>query len=495
MNEHILELKKISKNFSGVQALLNVDFLLKRGEVHALIGENGAGKSTMVKILTGIYQPTAGEIVLNGEPVKMKNPRVSQSLGITAIHQEVSSFPDLTVTENIFMGHHLKKKNGLLDWKKMRLQVRNIIHSLGLNIPIDSQIKELSTAERHLVEIVKALSIEADIVIMDEPTSALSMQEVDELFAVIHKLKDDGKSIIFISHKLDELKEIADNFTVLRDGQFVGSGHMDITPVNDIIHMMVGREVNQLYPKQDVEIGEIILRVNGLSVDNVFSNISFDLARGEILGIYGLVGAGRSEVMRSIMGIDKLNTGEIVIDGQLCSIKDSRDAMNYGIGFVPEDRQQQGVAVDMSISANATLTILEKVSHGPFINHKEEYEFTDRICRKMAVKAAGWNKEVKSLSGGNQQKVVIAKWLALEPRILILDEPTKGIDVGTKSAVHRFMSELAGKGMAIIMVSSEIPEVLGMADNIIVMQEGMIVARYNRQDATSEKLVRAATGN
>jgi rhamnose transport system ATP-binding protein len=491
----ILELKGISKYFAGVKAVDDVNLTIRKGEVHALIGENGAGKSTLVKILTGIHRPTNGSILLNGEPVVFKDPHASQMMGITAIHQEVSTFPELTVTENIFMGHHKRRRNFLIDNASMKSKVKQIIDELGIEIDIDAKVKNLSTAERHLVEIVKALSIEAEVVIMDEPTSALSIQEVEELFGVIHKLKAAGKAILFISHRFDELKRIADYYTVLRDGQYVGEGGMEGADVDAIIQMMVGRKMGNLFPKSDAVIGRPILKVAGLSRVGVFDDVSFDLHEGEIIGFYGLVGAGRSEVARALMGIDKKSAGEIFLDGKRVEIRGAKDAIRQRIGFIPEDRHDEGAVVNLPIRVNATMVVLKSLCDGLLISKEKEDALTQSYCGKMAVKATNWEQEVRALSGGNQQKVVIAKWIAMDPRILIMDEPTKGIDVGTKAAVHGFMNEMAKRGTAIIMISSEIPEILGMSDSVIVMHEGTIVGRYPRCAASSEILVKAATGN
>ncbi len=488
-------MRGISKYFAGVKAVEGMNLTARRGEVHAIIGENGAGKSTLVKILTGIHRPTAGTIRLRGEEVTFRSPRDSQAKGITAIHQEVSTFPELTVTENIFMGHHARWKGLLVDQKAMRGRVKQIVNELDIDIDIDAHIKDLSMAERHLVEIVKALSIEAEIVIMDEPTSALSIQEVEDLFRVIRRLKEAGKAILFISHRFEELRQIADYYTVLRDGQYVGEGSMEGADVDTIIHMMVGRKISELFPKGDATIGPVVLEARGLARVGVFHDVTFALRSGEILGFYGLVGAGRSEVVRALLGIDRKTSGEILLDGKPIVLRSPSDAIKRRIGFIPEDRHDEGVVVNLSLRANVTMVVLKSLCEGPFINRSKEKALTAEYCGKMEVKATSYEQEVKALSGGNQQKVVIAKWLALDPRVLIMDEPTKGIDVGTKAAVHAFMRELAARGVAILAISSEIPEILGMSDTVIVMREGRVAGRFAKGEADSEILIKTATGN
>ncbi len=492
----ICELIGIKKYFHGVKALDGVDFVVREGEIHALIGENGAGKSTLVKIMTGIYQPDTGKIIFDGKETQFRTPHESQMSGISAIHQETSMFPDLSVVENIFMGHPIKKSGGIfLDWKKMKNETLVLLNKLGIkNINPDDSVKNLSVAERHLIEIVKALSLDARILIMDEPTSALTMNEVKVLFNIVRQLKTEGKAIVFISHKLDEIFEIADSYTVLRDGHYIGSGSIKDVNMDNLIKMMVGRDVNRLFPKEDVKIGDRVLEVKGLTRYGVFKDISFDLRKSEILGFFGLVGSGRSEVMRAIFGIDSFDEGEIYIDNQKIEISDPKGALKMGIAYVPEDRQQQGLILKMSIRDNITLPIVDFLAKLIFLNDKRELEITEEYGKKLEVKASSWDAPVQSLSGGNQQKVVLSKWLATRPRILILDEPTKGIDVGTKAAVHKFMGELVKQGISIIMVSSELPEILGMSDRIVVMHEGLITGIFNKNEANSENIIRAATG-
>ncbi len=494
MSDKILELQNITKYFPGIRALDGINLNIREGEVHALIGENGAGKSTLVKILTGVYIPTSGKILYRGEELKFKNAIEAQEAGITAIHQEASMFPELSVVENIFMGHHLKK-NGVLDWKGMRARTRELLHKMEIDINPDTPVKNLGVAQRHMVEIAKALSIDAKVVIMDEPTSALTLREVEELYKIVRQLKKENKAIIFISHKFEEIQEICDCFTVLRDGQYIGEGRVAETGIDQIVNMMVGRSLDKMFPKAEVNIGETVLEVKGLSKAGSFRDISFELKKGEILGFFGLVGAGRSEVMRAIFGIDSLDEGTIRLKGKDVSIKSAKEAMARGLAYVPEDRQTQGVILEQSLTSNITLPIIDKISRFGKVSTREEKERTARFGRMMEIKAAGWHVNAETLSGGNQQKVVLAKWLATEPEILILDEPTKGIDVGTKAAVHEFISEMASRGLAVIMVSSELPEILGMSDRVVVMHEGRKTREFSREEADSDRIIRAATGH
>ena len=494
MAEPILQLEEITKYFPGIKALDGVHLNILPGEVHALIGENGAGKSTLVKIMTGVYQPTSGKILYKGNETTFPNALDAQKAGIAAIHQEASMFPELTVTENIFMGHH-SGKSVHIDWRSMKKRTRELLKKMELDINPDSLIKNLSTAQRHMVEIAKALSIDADIVIMDEPTSALTLKEVEDLYKIITQLKNDGKAVLFISHKFDEIFKICDSFTVFRDGKYIDSGRIDEASIDSIVTMMVGRSLDQMFPKEKAEIGDTILEVKNLGKTGIFKDISFTLKKGEILGFFGLVGAGRTEVMRVLFGIDRKNSGDIFIQGEKIIINSPGSAMKKGIALIPEDRQDQGVIQDMSLTHNITLPQIDNLFSFGILNKKVEDELTSEYGKFMEIKAASWNVNANTLSGGNQQKVVIAKWLATDPLILIMDEPTKGIDVATKAAVHSFVSEMASKGLAVILVSSELPEILGMSDRIIVMHEGLITASFSRDEANSENIIRAATGH
>lgn len=495
MANTILELREVSQFFPGIKALNKVNFSLKEGQVHALIGENGAGKSTLVKILTGIYRPTAGHILLNGKVVHFFGPTDSQAAGIAAIHQEAVMFPDLSVSENIWMAHQARYKlSHFLDHRTMKKKTQTLLDQLGLKIDGRTLVRDLSVAERHMVEIAKALSMEAQIVIMDEPTSALSLREVEELFEIIHQLKAAGKTIIFISHKFDEIFAIADSYTVLRDGQFIGSGQLADTNNGELVKMMVGRSIDQLFPKESLERGEKILEVHQLGKAGIFKDISFDLHKGEILGFFGLVGSGRSDIMNAIVGIAPPDEGEIRIKGKRTQLSSIRDAIRHRLAYVPEDRQNQGAVIKLSIRENITLPQINHMGRLGWINRKREQAMTVDFSQRFEVRSASYEQKVLSLSGGNQQKVVLAKWLATDPEILILDEPTKGIDIATKWAVYKYIFKMAKQGMAIILVSSELPEVLGLTDRIMVVHEGRIAGQFSRAEANSEKIMRVAIG-
>jgi rhamnose transport system ATP-binding protein len=490
----ILEMRGISKFFPGIKALESVDFSMRPGEVHALVGENGAGKSTLVKILTGVHRPTAGTVVLGGAVRDFRSPVDARAAGIAAIHQEATMFPDLTVAENIFSGHLPRGRSGLVDWRAMRSRSRELLDRVELRVRADSMVRELSVAERHMVGIARALSEDASLVIMDEPTSALSLRETEDLFRIIRQLRGEGKSILFISHKFDEIFEIADRYTVLRDGRNAGAGAMKEATIDSLVMMMAGRELSRMYPERKASAGATTLSVEGFSRAGYYRDVSFSLRSGEILGMFGLVGAGRSDVVRSLLGLEARDSGTVSVGGRKVAIKGPRDALALGIAHVPEDRQDQGLILEMSIGSNITLPQVSALAKGPFLSRAAEDEVTRSYGSRMEIRAAGWGENAKNLSGGNQQKVVLAKWLATEPSILILDEPTKGIDVGTKAAVHAFIAELAAKGLSILMISSELPEILGMSDRILVMYEGRVAALMDRKDADEAAVMRAATG-
>ena len=499
MGKTILELRGISKFFPGIRALEAVDFSMSLGEVHALVGENGAGKSTLVKVLTGVYRPTSGSIFFDGVQRNFLSPLDARKAGIAAIHQDASMFPALTVTENIFSGHFARANAGLLDWKSMRERARSLLARVELNVDPDAPVGELSVAERHLVAIARALSEEASLVIMDEPTSALSLHETEHLFKIVRQLRTEGKAILFISHKFDELFTIADRYTVLRDGRYIGEGSMSEATVDSLVQMMVGREMGQLYPQrpehgEGEEPASDVLSVAGFSRAGFYRDVSFSLRKGEILGMFGLVGAGRSDVIQSLMGLEPRDSGTVRIRGKASHIRGPKDAFKLGIAYVPEDRQGQGLILDMSIGKNITLPQVASLSPRGFLNRQAEDEMAEKFGTQMEIKTPGWNVDAKTLSGGNQQKVVLAKWLATEPSILILDEPTKGIDVGTKSAVHAFIADLAARGLSILMISSELQEILGMSNRVLVMHEGRVAALFDRDEANEDVIIRAATG-
>lgn len=491
----VLAVTGLSKSFPGVRALRNAELTLHAGEVTALLGENGAGKSTLVKILTGIYTPDAGQILIDGVDKVFHKPTEAWGAGITAIHQETVMFDELSVAENIFMGHMPTLKSGRIDWAQMQARSTDLLTRLEADFSSDTLLKRLGVAQKHLVEIARALSHEARIIIMDEPTAALSEREIDDLFRIIGQLKQQGRAILFISHKFDEIFRIADRWTCLRDGEYVGAGNMSEVTQADLVKLMVGRSIDQVFPKRDVAIGETVLEVEDLSNATEFDDASFSLKQGEILGLYGLVGAGRSELMQALFGLSKTTRGSVKVRGKLAEIHSPADAIAAGIAYVPEDRQVQGTFQPFGIRENTTLPSLSAHTKLGVISYRRELATTRKLGERLSVKAANWEQRLGELSGGNQQKIVIAKWLATNPSILILDEPTKGIDIGSKAAVHDFMGELAAEGLAIILVSSELPEVMGMADSIQVMHEGKFVKRFSRKDATAEDIVSAASGS
>lgn len=493
MREYILELKKISKSFSGVEVLHDVSFSLLPGEVHALLGENGAGKSTLMKVITGVHHPDSGEILLNGMPVRFDDTRESRQAGIAAIYQELSLFPDLDVAENIFVGRQPVTLGGRVDWRKLYSEAGKLLESLGVHLDLKQKARSLSIAQQQMVEIARAFSINARILIMDEPTSSLTLNEVADLFRLVRRLREDGAAIIFISHRLEELYELADQVTVLRDGTYVDTRRMKDVTRDDLIRMMVGRTITNLFPKQEVQAGDVILKVEHLTRAGSFKDISFELRRGEILGMAGLVGAGRTNVARAIFGVEPPTGGKIQLDGREVAITSSQQAIELGLAFVPEDRQLHGLIPAMDLISNISLPILGGYTRYGWLQDKMELKGSYDSACQMEVRANNIWQKARELSGGNQQKVVLAKWLATKPRILILDEPTRGIDVGTKAVVHALMSKLASEGMAILMISSELPEILGMSDRVIVMREGHMTGHFTRAEATQEKIISAAT--
>ena len=493
MTECILELINISKSFSGVEVLHEVSFSLRPGEVHALLGENGAGKSTLVKIITGVHYPDGGEILLNGEPVHFSDTRESQQAGIAAIYQELSLFPDLDVAENIFVGRQPTTTGGRIDWRKLYADAGKLLLSLGVHLDLKQKARSLSIAQQQMVEIARAFSINARILIMDEPTSSLTLNEVADLFRLVRRLREEGTAIVFISHRLEELFELADRVTVLRDGSYMDTRPMKDVTRDDLIRLMVGRTITDLFPKQDVKAGDVMLKVENLTREGSFRDVSFELRRGEILGMAGLVGAGRTNVARAIFGVEPATAGRIQINGREEAITSPQQAIKLRLAYVPEDRQLHGLIPAMNITANISLPMLFKYANRGWLRDKVERRAAYGAALQMEVRANNIWQLARELSGGNQQKIVLSKWLSTNPRILILDEPTRGIDVGTKAAVHALMSKLAAQGMAILMISSELPEILGMSDRVIVMREGHITGHFSRAEATQEKIISAAT--
>lgn len=493
MSEYILELRNIVKQFPGVRALNGVNFQLKKGEIHALMGENGAGKSTFIKIITGVHAATEGEMYVRGERVHFKGPNDAKAQKIAAIYQHVTNYPDLTVTENIFMGHEkVSPKLKRLLWKEMHEEARELLQQLGSTISPKALMGSLSVAQQQIVEIAKAISTNAEIIIMDEPTAALTARESEELYKIAQKLRDDGTAIIFISHRFEDMYRLASRVTVLRDANYMGTWNVDEITNEDLIVQMVGRKISQIFPNKTSAIGETVLEVIGLSKIGYFADISFHVCKGEVLGLTGLVGAGRTEVCQSIFGIEPFDSGQILYKEKPVSIKRPRDAMDLGIAYLAEDRQLQGLILSWEIGKNITLPNLRKYSRKGWLNEKKEYEIAKALAEKVSVKANSIFDLVSSLSGGNQQKVAIAKLLTNDVDVIILDEPTKGVDVGAKYAIYEIINDLAAQGYAVVLVSSEMPEIIGLSDRIIVMKEGRISRELGRDEVTQEKILEAA---
>lgn len=490
--EPVLQLEHITKTFPGVKALSDVHFDVRAGEVHALLGENGAGKSTLIKIISGVYRPDSGVLRVRGQERSFDNPRASQMAGIATIYQELSLYPELTVAENIYMGHAPRMRFRALNWGEMRRGSQEILESLNiLDMDVNRKVGTMSVGNRQRVEIAKALSLDAKILIMDEPTAALTETDVERLFSIVRLLRERGVGIIYISHRLQEVFELADRVTVLRDGQYVGTNDVAKVTENDLITMMVGRTIDDLFPKLPAEIREPVLEARDLQRRPTTRGVSFQLRKGEILGLAGLVGSGRSELAQVIFGFTPADSGEIKVRGKTVSIRHPGDAMKLGIAYVPEDRGLQGLVRPMRVRENVSMAVLKELSRATFIQRGAERNLAVRTVDQLRVRTAGIEQIVGRLSGGNQQKIVVGKWLAAKPSILIMDEPTRGIDVGAKAEIHRLMSELAQQGMAILMISSELPEVLGMSDRVLVMRGGKIVAEYSREEATQEKVAAA----
>lgn len=496
MTEALLQLSGINKYFPGVHALKDAQFDVQKGEVHALLGENGAGKSTMIKIISGVHKPDTGSISLDGRQVIFGNPREAQNAGIATIYQELGLYPELSVAENIFMGHAPTKNWGFfhtVDWETMDRRAEELLAELNIhNLDVQAKVGTLNVGNRQRVEIAKALSLDAQILIMDEPTAALTESDVEQLFSIVRLLRERGVSIIYISHRLNEVFELADRVTVLRDGQYIGTQDVKDTTEPQLISMMVGRTIDNLFPKQESTIGDVVLEVRNLHRLPLTNNISFKVHAGEIVGIAGLVGSGRSETAQVIFGVLAAESGEIYVNGQRVYINHPSEAVAHGIGYVPEDRGHQGLVKEMTIRENTSMAVLDSVSINTFINRAKERVLANQSIDQLSIRATGSEQIVNKLSGGNQQKVVVSKWLASNPKLLIMDEPTRGVDVGAKSEIHRLMSELAAKeGLAILMISSELPEVLGMSDRVLVMREGHLVGEFTREQATQETIATA----
>ena len=497
MSETILEMKGITKIFPGVKALDKVHFDLRAGEIHALVGENGAGKSTFIKTLTGVHQPDGGEIILHGERVVMADPVAALERGIAAIYQHAASYPDLSVAENIFIGHEFRF-GPFIDWPKMNREAQKLLDSIGADgVRPTASVGSLSVAQQQLVEIAKALSMDAKILIMDEPTAALSQREAEDLYAIARRLRDQGTGIILISHRFEDIFGLADRVTVFRDAQYIGS--WTLAEVEErggqpfLVHHMVGREITQLFPKKETQIGAELLRLEHLTRTGFYRDVSMTVRAGEIVGLTGLVGAGRTEVMESVFGVTRPDSGKIIFMGEEIGEHTPTQMMAKGLGYLPEDRQKEGLLLAWSINDNISLPVMERCGNGVFINRAKEYKLSNRMRERLSIKAPNTDTLTGALSGGNQQKVVVAKQLAAEPKLIVLDEPTKGVDVGSKAAIYEIMSNLAAQGLGILMISSELPEVINMSDRVYVMSEGRVTTEFTEtKGLDQDTILRAA---
>ncbi|MGO4336045.1 sugar ABC transporter ATP-binding protein [Labrys sp. KB_33_2] len=490
----VVSLRDISKSFSGVKVLRDVNFDVRPGEVHALLGENGAGKSTLIKVIAGVHQPDTGTLTVGGETVRFTSPRHARRHGIATVYQELLLFPELTVAENIFLGNAPRRNWGGLDWSAMRLKARHLLDSLDSHdLDVDAKVGTLSVANRQRVEIAKALSQEARLLIMDEPTAALVEADVRRLMSVVKKLRERGVAIIYVSHRMPEIFELADRVTVLRDGSYIGTRDIGEVTEASLVSMMVGRSIEQLFPKVEATLGEVALELRDVSFGRKVQNISLSLRAGEILGLAGLIGSGRTELALTVFGITPASTGDILVNGRKVVIDGPRKARDLGIAYVPEDRGSQGLVRPMTIRENVSMAVLDKMSNGFSIRFGDEIRRSVEAIKRLGIRTRGPEQIVGQLSGGNQQKVVLAKWLEANPRILIMDEPTRGIDVGAKAEIYILMGGLVQQGVAILMISSELPEVLGMSDRVLVINGGRIVAEFDRAQATPDAVGAAMT--
>ena len=490
----VVSLRDISKSFSGVKVLRDANFDVCSGEVHALLGENGAGKSTLIKVIAGVHQPDTGTLTVGGETVRFTSPRHARRHGIATVYQELLLFPELTVAENIFLGNAPRQKWGGLDWSAMRLRARQLLDSLDSHdLDVDAKVGTLSVANRQRVEIAKALSQDARLLIMDEPTAALVEADVRRLMSVVKKLRERGVAIIYVSHRMPEIFELADRVTVLRDGSYIGTRDISEVTEGSLVSMMVGRSIEQLFPKVEAPLGEVALELRDVSYGRKVQNVSLSLRAGEILGLAGLIGSGRTELALTVFGITPASTGEILVNGRKVTIDGPRKARDLGIAYVPEDRGSQGLVRPMTIRENVSMAVLDKMSNGFAIRFGDEIRRSVEAIKRLGIRTRGPEQIVGQLSGGNQQKVVLAKWLEADPRILIMDEPTRGIDVGAKAEIYALMGRLVQQGVAILMISSELPEVLGMSDRVLVINGGRIVAEFDRSQATPDAVGAAMT--
>lgn len=489
-----IDMNDIHKAFGKNQVLSGVSFNLKPGEVHALMGENGAGKSTLMNLLTGLHGLDKGSIRINGKETYFSNPKEAEQNGIAFIHQELNIWPEMTVLENLFIGKEMTSKLGILNTKKMKALAKKQFEKLSVSLSLDQEAGKCSVGQQQMIEIAKALMTKAEVIIMDEPTAALTEREINKLFEVIASLKKDGVSIVYISHRMEEIFSICDRITIMRDGKTVDTTNISETSFDEVVKKMVGRELTDRYPQRRPELGDIVLEVRGASKKGSFEHVSFHVRSGEIVGVSGLMGAGRTEIMRALFGIDRLDSGEIWLAGKKTNIKNPNDAVKKGLGFITENRKDEGLLLDTSIRENIALPSLTSFSPKGVIDQKREASFVELLINRLTIKTASPETHARNLSGGNQQKVVIAKWIGIGPKVLILDEPTRGVDVGAKREIYTLMNELTDRGVAIIMVSSELPEIIGMSDRIIVVHEGKISGEVASREATQERIMTLATG-
>ncbi|ADP34094.1 heme ABC exporter, ATP-binding protein CcmA [Bacillus atrophaeus subsp. globigii] len=489
-----IDMNDIHKAFGKNQVLSGVSFNLKPGEVHALMGENGAGKSTLMNLLTGLHGLDKGSIRINGKETYFSNPKEAEQNGIAFIHQELNIWPEMTVLENLFIGKEMTSKLGILNTKKMKALAKKQFEKLSVSLSLDQEAGKCSVGQQQMIEIAKALMTKAEVIIMDEPTAALTEREINKLFEVIASLKKDGVSIVYISHRMEEIFSICDRITIMRDGKTVDTTNISETSFDEVVKKMVGRELTDRYPQRRPELGDIVLEVRDASKKGSFEHVSFHVRSGEIVGVSGLMGAGRTEIMRALFGIDRLDSGEIWLAGKKTNIKNPNDAVKKGLGFITENRKDEGLLLDTSIRENIALPSLTSFSPKGVIDQKREASFVELLINRLTIKTASPETHARNLSGGNQQKVVIAKWIGIGPKVLILDEPTRGVDVGAKREIYTLMNELTDRGVAIIMVSSELPEIIGMSDRIIVVHEGKISGEVASREATQERIMTLATG-
>ncbi len=491
--DYLVYMDGIIVEFPGVRALDDVSFNLKKGEVHVLLGENGAGKSTLMKVLSGVNPTVSGKVYIEGKEVSLSDTRVAIREGVSIIYQELNLIPYLSVAENIFLGE-APQIAGVINWKKLHADAQKILDRLHVDIDSKQIVRKLGIAQQQMVEVAKALRHQAKLIIMDEPTSALTEREIKELFATITRLKSEGVGIIYISHRLEEVKQVGDRVTVLRDGQFVDTLDVSKSSLEDFIRLMVGRDINEKFPKESIPIGDVILRAENITTKDKLKDCSITVRKGEILGLAGLMGAGRTELARAIYGADPIVSGTITLDGKVIQIKRPSDAVKHRIGLLPEDRKEHGLVMGMSVRENVSLANLKSVLRRGLLSSRREKEVANKAINELDIKTPDLNRKVKFLSGGNQQKVVVGKWLLTDSSVLIFDEPTRGIDVGAKIEIYKIMTEFAKEGYGIIMVSSELPEILGMSDRIVVMQGGRVVGEMSRAEATQEKILSYAVG-